>query len=88
MSDNNLTTAPAGEPIDLRRLDAVLANLRTAERTVVDLTAAVAAARDWIAATPDDPGARRAARLAELCLRGDAMVLAEQFAALAREGAP
>lgn len=88
MTEAHLTSLPAGEPIDLRHLDATLANLRTAQRGVTDLSAALAEARDRIAAAPDNAEARRAVRLAELRSRADATALAEQFAALAREGAP
>ena len=88
MTDAHLTRAAAGEPIDLRHLDAMLANLRTAERGITDLAATVVEARDRIAATPDDAEARRDVRMAELRMRSDAAALAEQLAALAREGAP
>ena len=88
MAEAHLTRAPAGEPIDLRDLEATLANLRTAQRCVTDIAADLAEARDRIAAAPDDAEARRAVRMAELRLRADATALAEQLAALAREGAP
>ncbi|WP_237482614.1 hypothetical protein [Lichenibacterium dinghuense] len=82
--DACLTAPPAGAPADLRRLDAALSALRRAERDVAAILTCLAEARNAIAAAPGDPEAARRVAMAELRMRGDALALAEAFAALAR----
>ena len=82
------TQALAEKPIDLRHLDATLMNLRQTERGVATMAAYLAEARDRLAAAPNDPEAHRAVLMAALRMRADAYALAQDFAALAREGAP
>ena len=80
---SHLTTALPGDPIDLQRLDGTIANLRRAERDVATVVAFLTKVRDRLAAAPDDAEARRAVRMAELRMRGDAFALAQDFTALA-----
>ncbi|MGI4763827.1 MAG: hypothetical protein ACRYGP_01975 [Janthinobacterium lividum] len=83
MIEAHLTSAPAGDPIDLRHLDATLANLRRAERAIATMAAYLVEARDCFAAAPNDLEAARRVIMTELRMRADAVDLALQFAALA-----
>ena len=84
MDDANTLTAPADKPTDLQRLDANLTSLRVVERTIHTMAAYLTEARDRIAASPGDPEAQRAVRMAGLQMRGDALALGQQFTALAQ----
>ena len=76
-------TEPSDTP-PLARLDAVVGNLRRAERRIAAMAAALAEAREALAASPGDPEAARRVSMAELRMRADAAGLAESFAALAQ----
>ena len=84
MTDAQLNAPPSAKPADLRRLDATLSTLRRAERDVAAMVAYLAEARDGLAAAPDDPEAARRVTMAELRMRGDALALSQDLAALAR----
>lgn len=84
MTEAAPTTAPAGETVDLKHLDGTLTNLHQAKRDIATMASYLAEGLDRITAAPDDAEARRAVRMAELRMRGDAFVLAQHFAALAQ----
>ena len=80
----HLTATSTAAPADLRRLDDALSALHRAERDVSAMAAYLAEARDAVSARPDDPDAVRRVTMAELRMRGDALALSQDLAALAR----
>ncbi len=83
MIEDHSTTHPAGDPVDLRHLDATLTNLRAAERDTAEVVAFMSEARDRLLAAPDDAEAQHAVRMAELRMRSAVSTMAQNFAAMA-----